>query len=110
MKCEAFCKQTQPAALYSLDIYALDSLLNSITDFHNNLDIGIHKLSTVESEISNIRQNQSILDFCEILCNRQAETRLSMHRVSRLQEKGQKLQQHLAQNAQKQNSEQDPKY
>ena len=42
-------------ALLELDIYALDSLLNSITDFHNNLDIGIHKLETVEAGILNTK-------------------------------------------------------
>ena len=57
-------------------------------DFHNNLDIGIHKLETIETEVQNIRQNQGMLDFCESLCNRQSETKLSMHRVSRLQAKG----------------------
>ena len=57
-------------ALIELDIYALDSLQDSMLDFHNNLDIGIHKLETIETEVSNIRQNQSMLDFCEILCNR----------------------------------------
>ena len=56
-KIETFKKQIQGMALLELDIYALDSLLNSITDFQNNLDIGIHKLETVESEIYNIRQN-----------------------------------------------------
>ena len=56
-KIDAFKKQIQGMALLEVDIYALDSLLNSITDFHNNLDIGIHKLETVESEIYNIRQN-----------------------------------------------------
>ena len=71
--------------MLELDIYALDSLLNSLTDFHNNLDISVHKLETVESGIINTKQDQSILDFCEILCNRQAETKLSLHRVNRLQ-------------------------
>ena len=56
-KIDTFKKQIQGMALLELDIYALDSLLNSITDFQNNLDIGIHKLETVESEIYNIRQN-----------------------------------------------------
>ena len=78
-------------ALIELDIYALDSLQDSMLDFHNNLDIGVHKLETIETEISNIRQNQSMLDFCEILCNRQSETKLLLHRVNRLQTKGQTL-------------------
>ena len=50
-KCDAFKKQIIGSALLELDIYALDSLLNSMSDFSNNLDIGIHKLETVESDI-----------------------------------------------------------
>ena len=54
-KCDAYKKQIQGTALLELDIYALDSLLNSLTDFHNNLDISVHKLETVESGIINTK-------------------------------------------------------
>ena len=43
---------------------------NSMTDFLNNLEMSLHKLGYVEQEIENIRQNQSMLDFCENVCNR----------------------------------------
>ena len=48
-----------------------------------------------------------MLDFCESLCNRQNETKLSLHRVKRLQSKAQELQQHLAQTL---STKQDPAY
>ena len=41
--------------LYDQDIYDLDSMFNSMTDFLNNLEISMHKLSHVEHEIENIR-------------------------------------------------------
>ena len=43
--------------LYESDIYDLDSMHNSMTDFLNNLEISLHKLGHVEHEIENIRQN-----------------------------------------------------
>lgn len=60
--------------IYEQDIYELDFLHNSISDFLNNLEMSLHKLSLVEQDIENIRQNQSLLDFCEIVCNRESET------------------------------------
>ena len=60
--------------IYEQDIYELDFLHNSISDFLNNLEMSLHKLSLVEQDIENIRQNQSLLDFCETVCNRESET------------------------------------
>ena len=67
-----------------------------MTDFMNNLEMSLHKLGLFEQEIENIRQNQSMLDFCENVCNRQSETQLCLHRVRRLIGKAQQLQSHLA--------------
>ena len=83
-------KETQISSgsgLYDSDIYDLDSMHNSMTDFLNNLEISLHKLGHVEHEIENIRQNQSMLDFCESVCNRVNETQLCLHRVKRLSSK-----------------------
>mmetsp|Transcript_24458 Transcript_24458/g.30458 ORF Transcript_24458/g.30458 Transcript_24458/m.30458 type:complete len:160 (+) Transcript_24458:117-596(+) len=66
-----------------------------MTDFLNNLEMSLHKLSHVEHEIENIRQNQSLLDFCESVCNREKETALCLHRLKRLSGKAVKLQEHL---------------
>ena len=82
--------------MFEWDIYELDSQHNSMTDFLNNLEMSLHKLGQVEHDIENIRQNQSLLDFCETVCNRENETELCMHRVDRLGRKVSKLQQHLA--------------
>ena len=57
---------------------------NSIGDFLNNMEIGLHKLSQLEQEIESIRQNQSMLDFCENVCNRLVETKFCLHRLNRL--------------------------
>lgn len=56
--------------IFNLDIYELDFLHNSMTDFLNNLEMTLLKLGTLQSEIESIRQNQSLLDFCENVCNR----------------------------------------
>ena len=67
-----------------------------MTDFLNNLEMSLHKLSIVEQEIENIRQNQSMLDFCETVCNRRMETKLCLHRANRLIVKAKHLQGQLA--------------
>lgn len=43
--------------IHEQDIYELDSLHNSLTDFLNNLEMSLHKLGYLEQEIENIRQN-----------------------------------------------------
>jgi len=80
--------QVEGTKLYEQDIYELDFLQNSMTDFLNNLEMSLHKLSHFELEIENIRQNQTMLDFCESVCNRENETQLCMHRVKRLIKRG----------------------
>ena len=45
------------AKIYELDIYELDFLHSSMTDFLNNLEISLHKLGHFEQEIEDIRQN-----------------------------------------------------
>ena len=59
--------------IFEQDIYELDFLHNSMTDFLNNLEMSLHKLSFIEQDIENIRQNQSLLDFCETVLNRECE-------------------------------------
>ena len=66
-----------------------------MTDFLNNLEMSLHKLGFIEQDIENIRQNQSLLDFCETVCNRESETQLSLHRANRLIAKAKLLQTHL---------------
>ena len=87
--------QIEGAKIYELDIYGLDFLHNAMTDFLNNLEMSLHKFGYVEQEIENIRQHQSMLDFCENVCNRQIETQLCLHRVGRLITKGKALATHL---------------
>ena len=67
-------KKFDGAKIFEQDIYELDFLHSSMTDFLNNLEISLHKLGHFEQEIEDIRQNQSMLDFCETVCNRQTET------------------------------------
>ena len=47
--------QLEGAKIYQQDIYELDFLHNSMTDFLNNLEMSLHKLGYVEQEIENIR-------------------------------------------------------
>ena len=47
--------QVEGNKIYQQDIYELDFLHNSMTDFLNNLEMSLHKLSHVETEIENIR-------------------------------------------------------
>ena len=54
-KQDGFKNQIKGTSLIELDIYELDQLQDSMIDFLNNLDIGIHKLETVETEIANVR-------------------------------------------------------
>ena len=43
------------AKIFEQDIYELDFLHNSMTDFLNNLEMSLHKLSFIEQDIENIR-------------------------------------------------------
>lgn len=90
-------ERVEGTKLYEHDIYELDFLHNSLADFLNNLEMSLHKLGYVELEIENIRQNQSMLDFCETVLNRDSETQLCRHRLQRLTAKATKLADHLAQ-------------
>ena len=81
-----------------LDIEELDTIYNSMEDFLNNLEMGRHQLSLVESEINDVRSNITLLDLCDSLCNRQNETRLTLQRAKRLQHKATHLQKMLAKN------------
>lgn len=85
------------AKIYEQDIYELDSLHMTMTDFINNLEMSLHKLGFIEHDVENIRQNQSLLDFCETVCNRESETKLSLHRANRLIAKAKLLKTHLTQ-------------
>lgn len=49
--------QLEGAKIYQQDIYELDFLHNSMTDFLNNLEMSMHKLGFVEQDIEKIRQN-----------------------------------------------------
>ena len=55
------------------------------------MEMGMQRLSSLEEEIESIRQNQSMLDFCENVCIRNVETKLCLHRLSRLNEKVKRL-------------------
>ena len=72
-----------------------------MTDQHNKIEMSLHKLGFFEEVIENIRQNQSMLDFCENVCNRQIETQICLHRVNRLIAKGKTLHGHIAKQPQK---------
>ena len=48
-------QQIEGDEIFHKDIYDLDSLHNSMGDFVNNLEIGLHKLGYLEQEIENIR-------------------------------------------------------
>ena len=57
---DEFAKNQQKfegAKIYEQDIYELDFLHSSMTDFLNNLEISLHKLSHFEQELEGIRQN-----------------------------------------------------
>ena len=45
------------AKIYEQDIYELDSLHMTMTDFINNLEMSLHKLGFIEHDVENIRQN-----------------------------------------------------
>ena len=48
-------QQIEGAKIYEQDIYELDFLHNSMTDFLNNLEMSLHKLGFIEQDIENIR-------------------------------------------------------
>ena len=43
--------QVDEKAIFELEIEELDTIHNSMEDFLNNLEMGMHRLSLVESEI-----------------------------------------------------------
>ena len=67
---EKFAQYADEKNLVDLEIEELDTIHNSMEDFLNNLEMGMHRLGIVESEIQEVRSNITLLDLCDSLCNK----------------------------------------
>ena len=95
---EKFLPYSDEKNLVEFDIEELDTTHNSMVDFLNNLEMGMHRLDLVESEIQDVRSNITLLDLCDSLCNKQNETRLTLMRANRLSDKAEQLKRLISKN------------
>lgn len=71
--------------LNEFDIYELDSFHKKIQDFLNNLEISLYKLNSMTIELKGKFESCSLMDICENIMMRKAETQLSLVRIQRIE-------------------------